>query len=115
MAINDKVESEFLSTIGNKIMLLRKEKGIDQQSLALNIGLSRSSLVNIEKGRQRPSIYQIWLVARYLKTDISNLIPPLDYHDVIDNWKEKIETNAGIQGVEQKKLTVEFISAVSNK
>ncbi len=111
MTVNQLPESDFFATVGNKIMLLRKGKGVDQESLALNIGLSRSSIINIEKGRQRPSVYQLWLMAHYLKVDITDLIPPLGLTDMIKNWKEKIDTNEGIQGAEQKKLTVEFISA----
>lgn len=115
MSINELSEFNFFSTIGNKIMLLRKEKGIDQESLAINIGLSRSSIINIEKGRQRPSVFQLWLMARYLGVTISDLIPPLNLPDIIGDWKERIETNEGIQGDGQKKLTAEFIAATIPK
>lgn len=42
--------------VGRTIRVLRKSSGMSQADLAREIGLSRTSVVNIEAGRQRPTI-----------------------------------------------------------
>jgi transcriptional regulator with XRE-family HTH domain len=42
--------------IGNRITALRKEKGLSQQKLAIDAGLERSHLTNIENGNKNISL-----------------------------------------------------------
>lgn len=102
----------FYSVLGERIRIARKEKGIDQESFARSIGLTRASMVNIEKGRQRPSIYQIWMMARILNIQLTELIPPVDLYTQIDIWKEKVSNHIKDEG--QQKYILEFISVTRN-
>lgn len=104
-------DSDFYIIVGNKIKLARKEKGIDQESFAKCINLTRTSVINIEKGRQRPSIYQIWLMAQYLNVSITDLIPPLDLKVQIDDWTEKVKNNTLVSDENSEKQLIGFISA----
>ncbi|GAB2798288.1 hypothetical protein GCM10027275_49830 [Rhabdobacter roseus] len=48
---------------------------MSQGDLALKINLSRTSVVNIEQGRQHPSLYLLWQISEALKVSIFDLIP----------------------------------------
>ncbi len=65
-------------TIGGKISVRRKEKGMGQQKLADLISLSRSSLANIEMGNQQPSIFTIYELCQSLECEITELLPSLE-------------------------------------
>lgn len=73
-----KVYSDFYKKLGNNIAFSRKKKGIDQERLGQLSGLSRTSIVNIEKGRQKPSIHRLMLFARILDADVSNWLYEID-------------------------------------
>ena len=104
-------DAGFYVAIGNKIRMARKQKNIDQETFAKFIQLSRTSVINIEKGRQRPSIYQIWLMAYHLQVPITDLIPPLDLQVRIDSWTEIVEKNNLIADPDEKKALMGFITA----
>jgi transcriptional regulator with XRE-family HTH domain len=104
-------DSAFYSILGQKIREARKTKGFDQESFGLAIGLSRPSVINIEKGRQRPSIYQLWLMARILELSFEELIPPVEPDDQLSYWQSQIEGNDQIIDESQKKSILNFISA----
>lgn len=67
----------FYQITGRKITTARKRKEptITQELLAKEIGISRTSMVNIEKGRQRVSLHLLWQMADFLQVDFSELVP----------------------------------------
>ena len=68
-------ENQFFINLGANISSIRTKKGINQDDLAKFLDLSRPSIVNIEKGKQRPSVYAMLLIANYLMVDIKELLP----------------------------------------
>jgi transcriptional regulator with XRE-family HTH domain len=108
---DDLIQTNFYVAIANKIKIARQVKGVDQESLAQILGLTRTSIINIEKGRQRPSIYQIWLMARFLNIPVIDLIPSLELQSQVDEWKEKVENNTEIDNEKDQELVINFISA----
>lgn len=58
---------------GEKVKLLRIEKGWSQEKLALNAGLDRTYIPSIEKGERNVSIIVIEKISKALKTNIKNL------------------------------------------
>lgn len=56
-------ERVFYENIGNKISNFRENRGITQDRLGKYVDLSRVSIVNIEKGRQKPSMYLLYKFA----------------------------------------------------
>jgi transcriptional regulator with XRE-family HTH domain len=114
MADNPLLDNEFYLILGNKIRLARKEKGLDQESLAKCLNLTRTSVINIEKGRQRPSVHQIWLIAFHLQFSITELIPAPDIQVTISNWTAKVQNHSEIADDAQKKIVLSFISATRN-
>nr|WP_315394807.1 helix-turn-helix transcriptional regulator [uncultured Sphingobacterium sp.] len=75
-------EEQFYAELGSKIAAVRNDKDISQEVLAEFLKLSRPSVANIEKGRQRPSALTLALIANFLKVDISDLIPSINDIDV---------------------------------
>jgi len=104
-------DAGFYAAVGSKIRMARKQKNIDQETFAKFIQLSRTSVINIEKGRQRPSIFQIWVMAHHLQIPITDLIPPLDLQVRIDSWTEIVERNNLIADPDEKKALMGFITA----
>lgn len=89
--------------VGQNIRQFRKQKKINQLSLASQVNLSRTSLVNIEYGRQQPSLFTIWDIAQSLGVTLHDLIPRTPFAK--DNLQIAVKSN-----INNPKL-VEFIQA----
>jgi transcriptional regulator with XRE-family HTH domain len=108
---NPFVKSDFYAILGSKIRFARKEKGLDQQEFAKCVNLTRTSIINIEKGRQHASVHQIWLMSLFLNIPITDLIPPFDLQNRIVEWEEKIDNNTVIENEGQRKVLIKFFTA----
>jgi transcriptional regulator with XRE-family HTH domain len=69
------IESLYLG-IGQRIKELRQHKGLNQEALAKDLNLTRASIANIEKGRQRVSIHLIYDICRITNANISEILLP---------------------------------------
>lgn len=56
--------------IGETIVYLRKDKGLTQEGLALETGISVSYLRLIEHGDANPSINELWKIAEVLEIEL---------------------------------------------
>ena len=63
----------------NKIMELRKEKGLSQRQLAKEIDTSQANLSRWEQGLNEPSIMECWKVADYFDVSIDFLCGRKEY------------------------------------
>lgn len=61
--------------IGIRVRDAREINGITQELLATQLGLSRASIINLEKGRHRPSVHLLIEIAEILQLDYTSLIP----------------------------------------
>lgn len=61
--------------IGKRIRETRELKNINQEELANSIGLSRTSITNIEKGRQKLLVHTLINIAKELSIDVETLLP----------------------------------------
>lgn len=81
----------FYKNIGLNIKSLRKRNRLKQDDLAKELGLSRTSIVNIESGNQRPNLHFIYILALKYGASIDELIPsPMDF---FDKEKEMIQAD----------------------
>src|SRR5437879_5983184 len=62
--------------IGSKIREGRERLGLTQEALAKHVGLSRTSITNIEQGRQTILVHQLVGFARALNVEPAALLPP---------------------------------------
>ena len=61
--------------IGKRVSQLRGQLGVTQDVLGMFSGLTRASVANIEKGRQRISIHQLYQFADFLGVHPKDLLP----------------------------------------
>ncbi len=62
--------------VGARLLKWRNKKGYNQGQLASGMGLTRTSVVNIERGRQSLTIEGLLKAASILKCKPSDLLPP---------------------------------------
>jgi transcriptional regulator with XRE-family HTH domain len=71
-----KEELEALyAEFGHRVRTKREEAGLRQSDVAVRMNLSRGSIANVEAGRQRPTLHQVYQLARVLSVPISDLLP----------------------------------------
>jgi transcriptional regulator with XRE-family HTH domain len=83
---------KFYLELGENIKNLRVKRGYNQEELAIFLDLTRTSVVNIEKGRQRPPIHTLYEIANFLNVHMSELFPSADEKKQIDLLKEMKKT-----------------------
>ena len=66
---------DFKTDIGNKIKQIRKLRRLSQDDLAAGVNLTRTSIVNIEKGRQGLTATTIWELCQFLKINPADIFP----------------------------------------
>lgn len=101
-------EDEFYARFGSAVRYWRKKKGLTQAKLAEALGLSRASIANIERGRQKVLLYQFSELCSLFRVPPSELLSP----DEIELGK------AGLQDIldkvpEQYRNAVEAVLAPS--
>ena len=67
---------ELYRRLGRTVAGRRRQLGLTQQHVAARLGLSRASLANLECGRQRIMVHQLFALANVLNLDsIIDLVP----------------------------------------
>lgn len=59
--------------IKSRLALLRADRGLTQQDLADAIGVTRATIIAIEKENYNPSLELSFRLARFFKTDIHSI------------------------------------------
>ena len=86
--------------VGANISRIRKSEKITQGDLADYIGLTRTSMVNIEKGRQSLSVKNLYEIAYILGVDITDILPPISS---VLNLKEPADVKKMIEELPENK------------
>ncbi len=63
-----------MNVIGNKIRILRETRGLSQDNIAIELGITQPSYARLEKDDERISITRLVHIAKVLKTSVSELI-----------------------------------------
>lgn len=64
----------FHRAFGDAVRVARDRAGMTQDDLAKAVGLTRTSITNIEAGRQRPLLCQAYELARSLSVSLDTLM-----------------------------------------
>lgn len=67
--------SRFYEEFGSRLREEREAAGLSQQQLAKAVGLTRSSIANIEAGRQRVALHHFTGFADALRLNPASLLP----------------------------------------
>lgn len=62
-------------TLGKLVRATRKHAGLTQEELGRRVGLTRTSITNLEKGRQRIQVHTLYELASALDLDPQDLLP----------------------------------------
>lgn len=57
----------------NRLEEMRKQRDIKQEDLAIKLGVSRQTIISLEKGRYNPSIILAFKIARYFGRPIEEI------------------------------------------
>lgn len=97
---NDETYEQF----GKLIKKQREYMSLTQEELAKKVSLSRASIANIESGRQKVLLHQLYVFAKYLNKKPSELLPTIEIFEQ-DHSSPKMKT----------KKDQEWVSAIMRK
>jgi transcriptional regulator with XRE-family HTH domain len=69
--------ADLLINLGDRIRKLRKKRGWTQVVMAEIVGIDRSFLADVERGKRNVSILNVELMAKGLKVSLSQLFSRL--------------------------------------
>src|SRR6185312_9405745 len=69
------VADNLYRLIGERLRQLRDDAGLTQEDLAKKVGLKRTSITNVERGRQRLPLHQMLMIADQLGVELRDVIP----------------------------------------
>lgn len=76
---------------GQNLRFRRLDLGLTQEAMAKRMKISRSSLVNIEQGRQRLLLHDAFRFARMLKIDFQRLVPQTKADREWQNYLDELD------------------------
>jgi transcriptional regulator with XRE-family HTH domain len=65
---------DILKLFGARIKQLRQEKGLTQEQFAKECGLHKNYIGMVERGERNPSLLNLEVIAKGLKTPLSDLM-----------------------------------------
>ena len=65
----------FYRQFGRILAAARNKKNMSQEVLARELGLSRTSITNIEKGRQPVQLHTLYHISKLLAVELKDLLP----------------------------------------
>jgi transcriptional regulator with XRE-family HTH domain len=71
-------ETELRRKVGARVRAARESGGLTQEQVAQRVGMQRSSIANLEAGRQDMNISRLALVAVAVNLNLADLIQPGD-------------------------------------
>ena len=84
---------ELVSILGRNVRRIRKQKGLSQETLALDAEMKRSYLSDLERGRRNPSVRALGRLAKALDVPPGALLEEpgdprqlVDQVDAFDNY-----------------------------
>lgn len=109
--MTDQEKADFYTKIGANIKAARASRDMKQHVLADMLGLSRASIVNIEKGRQHVTIHTLWQISIHLNTDFQEFLKGIGRTNGTkvetrrmkfdDSFKSDKEKAAAMEGITQ--------------
>ena len=66
--------ANLYATIGLRVLTARRARGLNQAALGERIGLGRSTVSNLESGRQQLAVHQLVAIAQALDVDPEDLL-----------------------------------------
>lgn len=74
-AESKRIIARLYKKVGARVKLFRNNRGLSQEDLAKSIGLTRTSINNIEHGRHKVLLDTLWFISGKLEVSPMELIP----------------------------------------
>ena len=91
--------------LGNKILKLRKQKGLSQEELGEKVDVTRQTISNWELGETQPNPEQLKLLSKELNVSIDELLD----NDIQNVLVEKVSNTEKLAGIILKILKIIII------
>jgi transcriptional regulator with XRE-family HTH domain len=89
---------------GQMVAKWRLDAGLKQGAFAKRIGLSRTSVTNIERGRQAVNLHTVYLMAETLGRDVTDLLPASPTTLVTRSSKRRLERDSRSEQLSSREL-----------
>jgi transcriptional regulator with XRE-family HTH domain len=100
--------------IGDQVFKARMAANLTQQQLGLLVGTSRTSIVLIEKGQQRPPLDRLYQIANALHCDLREWLPPMNEFFTNTDGEISFDESAADLSAEVREALAEIISNEKN-
>ena len=74
-AVHNEWVEQLYAEFGRTVRIKREKLDLSQAEVATRMGRTRASISNLEAGRQRPVLHQIYQLAQILNVDVIDLLP----------------------------------------
>lgn len=74
--------------VGKKVKEIRRKEKITQEGLGEILGLTRTSIINIETGKHHITIEKLYVLCAVFKLDYAFFLPEVNYVDLSLNTVE---------------------------
>lgn len=87
-------DNEIYAAFGGAVAIRRKQLKLTQKDLAAQMGLSRASIANIERGKQNVALHHLYTIAAALRvSEVSDLLPSLKSATATQEEETMMPTN----------------------
>lgn len=104
-------ERRLYLEVGVRVRRRREALRITQDALAITVGLSRSSIANIERGQQHAPVHVLLWLAEALRVDVGTLLPTHDELVALTSAGRDVKKQVSIGG-ESTGLSPEVVQFV---
>lgn len=82
----------FYRELGRRIREAREKSHLTQEALAVKVSLTRTSVTNIEKGRQQLLVHTLVEISKALNVAPESLLPELQ--SLTEEWDDLLKTES---------------------
>lgn len=112
-------EQQYYYQLGMNIQEARKAAGMSQETLANKVAISRTSIVNIEKGRHRIPAHMLVLIAEALTAKLDVILPSrtavVNGNKIVSATLPRIISDNGTVDPETEQAVANFVLFLNNK
>ena len=113
-------ENRIYVLLGEKVFEKRRQLGLNQKDLADRVGLTRTSITNIEKGIQRIQLHTVYQIAHALGISTNELLPDLragdtDVNSLVNEQKTLDKTGEVRLKEDEKDIVLKVIRTETSR
>lgn len=111
--MTDSEDNRFYIALGARIRDARIGANLTQDGLGQVLSLSRSSIANIEKGRQHPQIHTLCNIAKILRIDVEKLLPSTTLPRIVNPELTKLIAQNHNENTQEKETLIGLLQQIS--